>query len=161
MTSIRFLTNPVDLPHLQMDTEECSGSTETVLKDRRNVSKSRHQRRGPSCDNCRSRKIRCNADIQILDWDQLTKNEQHVFLTGNSTRSSLSESVVGFDYRQNPIFDLGHGWKLVQTTLDNSKQEANTVKFIKFQRCENCSRKSWHCLFSKGFTRIHSVKLED
>ncbi|RLV95102.1 Sterol uptake protein 2 [Spathaspora sp. JA1] len=96
----------------------------------------RRQRLGPSCDSCRLRKVKCDADITIV------------------IKQNGLQSVP--DYYPNLVSDeqlrlLGQGQSI---TIDN---EFNLIvtndKLIKFKSCHSCTLKQLPCCFSKGFTK--------
>ncbi|CCE62709.1 hypothetical protein TPHA_0D00660 [Tetrapisispora phaffii CBS 4417] len=126
----------------------------------------RRQRIGPSCDNCRSKKIKCNATIDIVFQNNavlnlFTKNLHH-FITLDelkffqsinhidATTAALKQSLAQIDQNElltNELYLVKH--------LD---------KIILFKPCSHCNKKSNSkksndlensncCQFPKGFTR--------
>ncbi|WPK25785.1 hypothetical protein PUMCH_003115 [Australozyma saopauloensis] len=110
--------------------------------------KKRRQRLGPSCDHCRSRKVKCNADVVLLsryfvasELDLEFKDE--LVLTGEQKSQLCSGAEV--------------------RTANNSVLVVSNNKLIKFLPCSSCCTKSLNCCFSKGFTKedvIHNKKRE-
>lgn len=97
------------------------------------ATKRRRQRLGPSCDLCRSRKVKCNADIVVL------------------SRYSGPDDVAVYSLAPQHLDDLAAG-KPVQVDAEYYLIVANT-KLIKFKACESCCLKGLPCCFSKGFTK--------
>lgn len=110
--------------------------------------KKRRQRLGPSCDNCRARKVKCNAEVIMLsrhfgpNHKSLSHNqsdpnddshiEEYASLLPEQQLTVMAGSLVGAgDY-----------------TLVLSKG-----KLIKFKACLSCAAKGLGCCFSKGFTK--------
>lgn len=98
-----------------------------------NNERKRRQRLGPSCDNCRARKVKCDADVVLLsrfftgaepEYMQLTEEQQNAVLEGRVAR--------GLD-----------GYMIV--TSNN--------KLVKYRCCLSCAGKGLDCSFSKGFTK--------
>ncbi|KAI5964321.1 SUT1 [Candida pseudojiufengensis] len=94
----------------------------------------RRQRLGPSCDSCRTRKVKCNAEIQILSI------------------STFEELISEFNLNKDQIETFQNQKKLNlsgnYTLLQNSNE-----KFIKFKNCNMCNCKKINCSFSNGFTK--------
>ncbi|CAI5759938.1 unnamed protein product [Candida verbasci] len=106
-------------------------TTNTTTTTPPNTTSKRRQRLGPSCDACRIRKVKCNADISII-----SKDLNHVInlfnLTFHQQNILINEDCLQFpDY-----FIIFHN-----------------DKFIKFKSCNSCDSKNLKCNFSKGFTR--------
>ncbi|ODV67421.1 hypothetical protein HYPBUDRAFT_195468 [Hyphopichia burtonii NRRL Y-1933] len=94
------------------------------------TNKKRRQRLGPSCDSCRSRKVKCNAEITILSND-LNNIPIHLSL----------DQIDG-------LFNLK---KLIK--VNDFNLVISNDKLIKFKICESCENKHLNCCFSKGFTK--------
>lgn len=97
------------------------------------ATKRRRQRLGPSCDLCRSRKVKCNADIVVL------------------SKYSGPEDVAVYSLTAQNLDDLAAG-QPVLVDPEYYLIVANT-KLIKFKACESCCLKGLPCCFSKGFTK--------
>ncbi|KAF4001896.1 hypothetical protein FOB22_005598 [Saccharomyces cerevisiae] len=105
--------------------------------------KRKRQRDGPSCDSCRTKKIKCNATIII-------------FLQDRNLISSIS-SNLHYTLSQDDInqFRMKFFRKLpdVMGTYEVIK---HLDKIVLFKACTSCSRrnqKNGKCLFSRGFTK--------
>ncbi|RKP32407.1 hypothetical protein METBISCDRAFT_21395 [Metschnikowia bicuspidata] len=131
---ISMASSPVCTPEAA-ETEEASG-------------KKRRQRLGPSCDHCRARKVKCNADVVMLSrfFDPAELGAQlkdEYFLTAEQKVQLSSGAEV----------HITHNHVLV----------VSNQKLIRFLPCSSCRTKSFTCCFSKGFTKedvIHSKKRE-
>ncbi|CCH43145.1 hypothetical protein BN7_2692 [Wickerhamomyces ciferrii] len=102
--------------------------------------KSKRQRIGPSCDLCRSKKIKCDAHVEIIEFDikpdtfELTKTNE---IMNNQIISKYLTSQ-----------DLSHGFKL---------KYCNN-KIIKFKDCSYCSIKNHPCIYERGYTKDDIMK---
>lgn len=94
----------------------------------------RRQRLGPSCDSCRLRKVKCDADIMVL-----AKTPQEM----NFAHFKVSSTQI------NNLFNNNTPIKLE----DDSFVLLANDKVIKFAPCKSCSSKGLPCAFSKGFTK--------
>lgn len=92
----------------------------------------RRQRLGPSCDSCRSRKVKCNADITVL-LKKFTEEDCTKFVT-----SHLLPALI-----KNQNVDIGNNTSII---ISNDK-------LIRFQQCNSCTIKNIKCCFSNGFTK--------
>lgn len=98
----------------------------------------RRQRLGPSCDSCRLRKVKCNAEIIILSKD---------------VKPNL---VYGwFPHLNQQQMDNLLGGQLVNLIEDGGSYNLiiSHDKLIKFKSCNSCKAKQLPCCFSKGFTK--------
>ncbi|EDK45618.1 hypothetical protein LELG_03797 [Lodderomyces elongisporus NRRL YB-4239] len=93
----------------------------------------RRQRLGPSCDSCRARKVKCNAEITILGLDIL----------GISTEFHLSPLQSSQLQSQGKIIIATGNLSIIYSR----------DKYIKFKPCTSCELKNTLCCFSKGFTK--------
>lgn len=92
----------------------------------------RRQRRGPSCDSCRARKIKCNAEISVMSKG-VSEKELHHFVSADEVKELLEKGHLA----------LG----------DNLGLFISNNKLIKLRGCFSCKNKGIDCHFSKGFTK--------
>lgn len=99
------------------------------------VPRKRRQRLGPSCDNCRSRKVKCDADVVLLSrtFPQGEEPAEYAVLSAAQKHAVAAGRAV----------HTAHGFAVV---LSNSK-------LIKYKCCLSCGGKGLECGFSKGFTK--------
>lgn len=117
----------------------------------------KRQRIGPSCDKCRSKKIKCDAKIDILCQDEAVLHmfgqSLHHELTKHEIETQLGQEV----YSQSSTF--AYISKDLMSKIESREPDAKIIKhldkIIYFQPCTSCSRKknTAVCAFSKGFTR--------
>ncbi|OBA19997.1 hypothetical protein METBIDRAFT_44885 [Metschnikowia bicuspidata var. bicuspidata NRRL YB-4993] len=114
--------------------------------------KKRRQRLGPSCDNCRSRKVKCNADVVMIS--------RH--FTGECNDDQKNEAEDAEEY-----FLLSPEQKQRLLAGEPVHIDSNYVlvlsnfKLIKYKPCMSCAGKGLACCFSKGFTKediVHSKR---
>lgn len=107
--------------------------------------KKRRQRLGPSCDNCRARKVKCNAEVIMLSRHfsptVVHQNSQ------NDSDSYVEEFASLLPELQLSVL-AGSLVAVGNYTLVLSKS-----KLIKFKACLSCAGKGLECCFSKGFTK--------
>lgn len=129
-----------------------SGSTSSSSS-----SNNKRQRSGPSCDKCRMKKIKCNADVRILyQSSKLLKIEFLHFQI-----SSIDELI-----KLCSKYNIDYSKKLADTDIENLINIGKIIKhfdkIIFFKSCTSCSKKNKNlinkqntqqCSFSKGFTR--------
>lgn len=109
-------------------------SSETKSFDIKNSPK-RRQRLGPSCDSCRVRKVKCNADIVIVLKDMAAAAETSTLYNKVDFAPLLKQEVTS-------------------VPLDSEYQLISSHnKLIKFKPCTNCTARTIDCCFSKGFTK--------
>lgn len=125
-TSVSPVSSP-DLPAVNL--HQASVAKEYISQPKR------RQRLGPSCDSCRSRKVKCNAEIVVLSrfFDE-SKDLESYKLSADQTEELVSSKR---SIKLNEEFNL---------IVSNSK-------LIKFKPCESCKSKSITCCFSKGYTK--------
>lgn len=108
----------------------------------------KRQRIGPSCDECRLKKIKCDASIEILLQDdalteQVSERLHHVF-TPEEVRAQ-SETIL----KNVSLPELDESTLLIK----------HIDKIVLFRPCTSCRKRRATntqptcCLFSKGFTR--------
>lgn len=123
-----------------------SPSTSFSIDSDETSGKKRRQRLGPSCDHCRARKVKCNADVVMLSRyfdpaDLETEHKDDFTLTSSQKSKLCSGQEVHTD--------------------DKAVLVVSNNKLIRFMPCSSCSMKSLACCFSKGFTKedvIHNKK---
>lgn len=123
-----------------------SPSTSFSLDSDESSGKKRRQRLGPSCDHCRARKVKCNADVVMLsryfDPSELeTEHKDDFLLSPSQKRQLCSGEEVHTD--------------------DKAVLVVSNNKLIRFMPCSSCSSKNLTCCFTKGFTKedvIHNKK---
>ncbi|EGV63688.1 general substrate transporter [Yamadazyma tenuis] len=99
----------------------------------------RRQRLGPSCDSCRTRKVKCNAEISILAPHYAAYDLTEFNLSPAQIESLHSDHSVVL-----PASDPSDApWMLT----------VSHTKLIKFRACKSCACKDLECKFSKGFTK--------
>lgn len=106
----------------------------------------RRQRLGPSCDNCRLRKVKCDADVVLLSrtFPQCDMPPEYLQLSPDQKLAVADGRAV----------HTGHGFALV----------FSNGKLIKYKCCLSCGSKGLECGFSKGFTKEdigHSKRAPD
>lgn len=94
----------------------------------------RRQRLGPLCDSCRSRKVKCDAEVSII---------------AKISTVSMAWEELGLTEAQQQAVALG---ELVTVDADTTVVVSNN-KIIKFKVCKLCQSKGLTCCFSKGFTK--------
>lgn len=102
--------------------------------EKRKVSK-RRQRLGPSCDTCRSRKVKCDAILETLENDVRIISETILQSRYGISQSQTKESSVI------PISGVGFVYVL------------SNHKLMKMSDCKSCIAKHQNCTFSQGFFR--------
>ncbi|AET40515.1 Sut1p Ecym_6122 [Eremothecium cymbalariae DBVPG len=108
------------------------------------ASKYKRQRTGPSCDICRSKKIKCDATISILFQDASVTS-----LFNNLLHSEVDIGELGMDWVSQIPEDIKQALLTKELTLLK-----HVDKLIAFKPCTSCfRRKNCFCTFSKGFTR--------
>lgn len=95
----------------------------------------RRQRLGPSCDLCRSRKVKCNAEVHILTSSKIGENEL--------------QSVYGLSGEQCAQLEAGENVPI----RDGLFYVMSNGKLIRFRACKSCNVKRLNCCFSNGFTK--------
>lgn len=114
-------------------------------EDNNEYTKKRRQRLGPSCDSCRSRKVKCNAEVLLIT--RQFSHDQDLEETAGLSSKSLQMLKEG------EIIESGD-YRLI----------VSNNKLIKFKPCLSCATKKLDCCFSKGFTKediVHTKRSGD
>lgn len=135
------------LPEAAQKLTSMSSCAPELTEEDSNVKK-RRQRLGPSCDHCRARKVKCNADVMMLSrfFDVAELDSE---LQGEYTLSAEEKNKLSSGEEVN--------------TSDNAVLVVSNNKLIRFLPCSSCRTKNLSCCFSKGFTKedvIHNKKKE-
>ena len=103
---------------------------------------------GPSCDSCRVRKVKCDAEIQVINEDAITTEYSFV------SSSEIDEIKSGKRVL------LSSGSLLTSNNSNNNAKPTKIElifshgKFIKFKSCQNCTCKlNVDCCFKNGYTK--------
>lgn len=102
--------------------------------------RSKRQRVGPSCDLCRSKKIKCDAHVEIMETDV---NGDDLKLTKKS--EVLDKGIINKYLTKDEIED--------EFSLVYSNE-----KIIKFKSCSYCIAKSRPCVYKRGYTKDDILK---
>lgn len=108
-----------------------SGATSTPSSPKESAAK-RRQRLGPSCDSCRMRKVKCDADISVLS-KKASDAKLDEFLSADNINVLLDTKQVEIDNQTSVVI--------------------SNDKLIKFKSCKSCKAKNLPCCFAKGFTK--------
>ncbi|KAF3987394.1 hypothetical protein FT663_03955 [Candidozyma haemuli var. vulneris] len=135
-SSSEYSNNPVQA------SSPVSGSASPQLASADFSEKKRRQRLGPSCDSCRARKVKCNAEVILLSRNVEEEEAEEMQSLGEASRGKLlaGEAVL-----------LEESFSLV---ISNGK-------LVKFRPCSSCATRELDCCFSKGFTKediVHSKR---
>lgn len=109
----------------------------------------KRQRSGPSCDCCRSRKIKCDSEIVILA--SLPEG-----LPENDTAPVSSEIAHCEFLTSDP--HTGYQYFKITRSSDSEHDKLGSFQYLKFKPCSACVNKGFHCRFSKGFTRNDIIR---
>ena len=135
----------------------------------------KRQRLGPSCDTCRSRKVKCDAKIEILYEDDRIINEisdKLIYILKPSEVKELSRTVLRYHALPEELFVEGAKDSSEDGNTSNSAKKHYRLlkhinKIVLFQPCSSCVRlknhrkktscaNKWkvdHCSFSRGLTK--------
>ncbi|PSK39307.1 hypothetical protein C7M61_001915 [Candidozyma pseudohaemuli] len=119
-----------------------SGSSSPQLASSDLSEKKRRQRLGPSCDSCRARKVKCNAEVVLLSRNVDEEEAEEMTGLDETARSKLLSGDA---------IPLGESFSLV----------VSNGKLVKFRPCSSCATRELECCFSKGFTKediVHSKR---
>ncbi|KAG5418486.1 SUT1 [Candida metapsilosis] len=121
---------PVATPKSTTTISSTSGSTSSSCSSSTNK---RRQRLGPSCDSCRARKVKCNAEITILSPSTTTLASTY----------NLTSHQLDLLTKNNKLSMNGGDFQLLYVN----------EKYIHFKPCHSCEGKGIDCCFSQGFTK--------
>lgn len=141
------VTKPsIEQPTISEPTPITTTTTTTTTKSQ--VQNKRRQRLGPSCDSCRVRKVKCDAEIQVINEDAITTEYSFV------SSSEIDEIKSGKRVL------LSSGSLLTSNNSNNNAKPTKIElifshgKFIKFKSCQNCTCKlNVDCCFKNGYTK--------
>ena len=108
-----------------------------------NSLKRKRQRDGPSCDSCRTKKIKCNATIIV-------------FLQDRDLISSISSSLHYILSQEDIERFRTKFFKKLPELMNSYEVIKHLDKIVLFKPCTSCSRKNkknGNCTFSRGFTK--------
>lgn len=108
-----------------------SSSNKPASSSSSSTTNKRRQRLGPSCDSCRARKVKCNAEIAIL----------------SPSTTSLA-STYNLTSQQLDTLSTTH-----KLCMGNFQLLYVNEKYIQFKPCNSCVGKKIDCRFSNGFTK--------
>ncbi|CCE85927.1 Piso0_005567 [Millerozyma farinosa CBS 7064] len=124
-SSVSSMSSPASSPNISSAKMVAAGETAEQAERRR-------QRLGPSCDNCRARKVKCDAQVTVMARD-VSSVDLSGFVSGDKVEELLQKQTVSVDESTNVV-------------ISNNK-------LIKFKFCNSCATKSLPCSFTKGFTK--------
>ncbi|GAV27753.1 hypothetical protein PMKS-001221 [Pichia membranifaciens] len=112
----------------------------------------KRQRSGPSCDCCRSRKIKCDSEIFILSaLDTIN-------LAENVKPKSINSHIAHCDFISiNPKSGYQY-YKIIKDEEHALNNKLTSFNYLQFKPCSACMSKKLKCCFSKGFTRNDIIK---
>lgn len=150
LTLLLALELPLLLPRLSSleiynTHQQVSAAIPNPLLQAEGLQKKRRQRLGPSCDNCRARKVKCNAEVVMLSRE---------FAAGTD---DIEECVLLL-----PEQKLALALGTPVTIVGDQTLVVSNGKLIKFKACSSCAGKALRCCFSKGFTKediVHSKRV--
>jgi hypothetical protein len=112
----------------------------------------KRQRSGPSCDCCRSRKIKCDSEIFILSALDSINLEDNLVPTSINSHIAYCEFISS-----NP--DSGYQYyKIIKDEEHALNNKLTSFNYLQFKPCSACITKNLKCCFSKGFTRNDIIK---
>ncbi|KGT67547.1 hypothetical protein MEK_04265 [Candida albicans 12C] len=141
------VTKPsIEQPTISEPTPITTTTTTTTTKSQ--AQNKRRQRLGPSCDSCRVRKVKCDAEIQVINEDAIT-----------TEYSFISSSEID-EIKSGKRVLLSSGSLLTSNNSNNNAKPTKIElifshgKFIKFKSCQNCTCKlNVDCCFKNGYTK--------
>lgn len=137
--------------------ETASSSVPASIKLASPSTSTKRQRSGPSCDCCRSRKIKCDSEIVILA--HLPEG-----LSTEAAEGSRKSQIAHCEWITTD-FDTGYQYFKIVRPKDweaapssSRRAKLGSFNYLKFKPCSACKSKSLECQFSKGFTRNDIIK---
>ncbi|GME82808.1 unnamed protein product [Ambrosiozyma monospora] len=125
----------------------------------------KRQRSGPSCDCCRSRKIKCDSEITIISqlpnmYLNLTSEESDASSVDSSSSKIAHCKFISRDGDYQYFRIVKDEVASASSSALNSAAAAKLGSFdyLKFKPCSACNGKNLQCCFSKGFTRNDIIK---
>ena len=110
-------------------------------------SKCKRQRTGPSCDVCRSKKIKCDAMVVVI-WQDAS------LLSSCNREDSLHRPFSIEDCSSSLLLKMPTEIRSQLSEHKDMSLVRHVDKLISFTSCSSCSKKKdCECNFSKGFTR--------
>lgn len=112
----------------------------------------KRQRSGPSCDCCRSRKIKCDSEIFILsslDSTNLEKNTVPEVINSHIAHCQFISTNLSSGYQY---------YKIIKDEEHALNNKLTSFNYLQFKPCSACITKNLKCCFSKGFTRNDIIK---
>ena len=117
----------------------------------------KRQRSGPSCDCCRSRKIKCDSEIFILSTLSNIPSSSN-----NSTTTTVDEKhnshIAHCKYISTDLLSNYQYYKIIKDEEHSLNNKLTSFNYLQFKPCSACLSKNLNCSFSKGFTRNDIVK---
>ncbi|CDK28058.1 unnamed protein product [Kuraishia capsulata CBS 1993] len=147
------------VPAVNTDYETAKPVAETVLASF--SARSQRQRTGPSCHACRSRKIKCDAQMIVISASSAndpvepeslispSRDETSIdsWIDGCQLLGESKESNEWLIFRVEPISSES----FYSEEFKSAEQE---IILIKFKKCTACAKKNCSCFFDKGFNRL-------
>lgn len=120
----------------------------TSPQDEKFPQRSKRQRVGPSCDLCRSKKIKCDAHVEIMELDV------------DSEKLKMNKK---FEIQDKPIINK---YLHPSEIEEDFKLVYSNEKIIKFKSCSYCLAKGKPCVYKRGYTKddilrynlMHNIK---
>lgn len=133
------------------------GSSPTAIKLASPSNNTKRQRSGPSCDCCRSRKIKCDSEIFIMSD---LSNEEIVNSSKDQQPSEVNSFIAHCEFVS---FNESTGYQYYKIFKDgdhslNNNNKLNSFSYLQFKPCSACTSKNLKCCFSKGFTRNDIIR---
>lgn len=125
-------------------------SNPSTIKLNTTVQNYKRQRSGPSCDCCRSRKIKCDSEIGIIS--EIPESAQKLEKVANSKSLIANCEIVSINW------ETGYQYYRISKDSSTVGTEGEQFNFLQFKPCMACTNKNLQCNFSKGFTRNDIIK---
>ncbi|CAI8491358.1 unnamed protein product [Pichia kudriavzevii] len=130
-----------------------SASNHLAIKLASPSNHSKRQRSGPSCDCCRSRKIKCDSEIFILSTlDSISGDAE------TRTDQLPNSDIAHCEFISlNPNTGYQY-YKIIKDEEHDLNNRLTSFNYLQFKPCSACTTKNLKCSFSKGFTRNDIIK---